>query len=180
MLRGSLREKSSTTLRLPSLTHTLLSKQKRQSIWLCATLFLFSHLDIWTLKCTQIYGLHQHGKNQARQHDHLIYCWGRIDLRCTVALQQSLVCLADVASWLNMLCWIALSTKNYTKANDEIFPDTAKESQPSLLTLKWSTISLHQLSIWTLWFPTFSSLCSCKTALVELEASVLWISADWQ
>lgn len=108
------------------------------------------------------------------------HCWGRIDLRCTVALQQSLVCLADVASWLKMLCWIALSTKNYTKANDEIFPDTAKESQPSLLTLKWSTISLHQLSIWTLWFPTFSSLCSCKTALVELEASVLWISADWQ
>lgn len=108
------------------------------------------------------------------------HCLGNIDLRCTVALRQSLVCLADVASWLNMLCWIALSTKNYTKANVEIFPDTAKERQPSLLTLKWSTISLHQLSIWTSWFSTFSSLRSCKITLVELEASVFWISADWQ
>lgn len=108
------------------------------------------------------------------------HCLGNIDPRCTVAVQQSLVCLADVASWLNMLCWIAVSTKNYMTANNEIFPDTAKERQPSLLTLKWSTISLHQLSIWTLWFPTSSSLRSCKIALVELEASVLRISADWQ
>lgn len=90
------------------------------------------------------------------------HCSGNIDPSCTVGLQQSLVYLADVASWLNMLCWIAVNTENYTKANDEIFPDTAKERQPSLLTYKWSTINFHQLSIWTLWLPTFPPCTAVK------------------
>lgn len=64
----------------------------------------------------------------------------------TLQLCSSHVCLADVASWLNLLCSIAVSTKYYMKANDEIsfLIQTRTESQ-----VCWSRAAL--LSACTSW-----------------------------
>lgn len=149
VFQGSLREKSSNTLQLPSLTETLSEKKGRAFGFV---LPFPNPLDMWTLGCAQSCGIHS--KNKDWQLDHLFIdlCWGCTGLRCSLAVQQSLISLAHVG-WTG---WTEWSTK-YRKANDEICPAPAKPADVRVQHYQPAPAELCAL-----WAPTLSSLAAGK------------------
>lgn len=102
VLQGSLREKSSNTLQIPSLT---LFFPKRRAFGFMP-LFLYSALRIyehWRVHKSMDFTDTVRITPDNFTTWFIDHCSGNIDPRCTGGLQQSLVYLADVASRLNML-----------------------------------------------------------------------------
>lgn len=165
VFQGSLREKSSNTLQLPSLTETLSEKKGRAFGFV---LPFPNPLDMWTLGCAQSCGIHN--KNKDWQLDHLFIdlCCGCTGLRCSFG------CAAEShlpgTCGLNRLDWMEY------KVQEGKWWDLSCSSQAC-----WCQgAALSACTSWALRLVSSNplQLGSWEIALVDLEASGLWISAD--
>lgn len=143
------------------------SLSHRNFVWKKAEPLALFHLfpTLWIREHWDVHkGVEFPGTVRTRAGDLIIWfidlCWGYTDLRCSLAVQQSLFCLAH---GLNRLCWTEYKGVHKRKMMRSVL------IQPRRLSQAGSAISPHQLSLWALSFPTLSSLAAAKTAPIRVR-----------